>query len=263
MFDPDGIQVQNTSLSNIITINKVPEFEAEVYILDDEKDYNKYIKDIEKEVRQSFEYRQFINYLRENMNMNRCAFIKGVSNEETYSIKIEIHHYPFTLRDICEIVYNKRVYYRESVDLEMVTKEVIELHYKLMVGLIPLSETVHQLAHNGRLFIPVDKVFGRYNLFVEYYHNFIDDNMMETLEKIEKYTENNKLDNLSIIDQNRINYNITDNDYKLPKLNTVTDKMIEQIESIKNNNYILPSIDDTKQLKDNKMAKNPLIFFNE
>lgn len=261
MIDPDGIQIQESNLPDIIKIREVPEFETEVYNLEDDKDYDHFVKDVEKEVRKSFEYRALIKYLRENMGMNKCSFLKGVSNEETFDIKIEIHHYPFTLRDIVEIVFRKRCYYRESLNLEMVTKEVMELHYKLIIGLIPLSETVHQLAHSGRLFIPVNNVLGRYDLFVELYKPFCEPEQLETLERIQKYSEeNSNILNTTIIDQNRITYEVKDNRFALPQFNTITDNMISQIEAIKANNYMLPTINTQPQIEEKKEIVCPIIW---
>ena len=147
MIDPDNIQIQQANLPDIIKIREIPTFEFQVYNLEDDKEYEHYIKDIEIQVRRSFEYRQFIKYLRENMNMNKCAFLKGVSNEESFDIKIEIHHYPFTLRDIVEIVYRKRSYYNESITVQMVAKEAMQLHYKLF----------HRKIQDRILFDHVDK----------------------------------------------------------------------------------------------------------
>lgn len=266
MIDPDNIQITENNLPDHINIRNVPYFETEVYDLDDDKDINHYFKDIEKEVRQSFEYREFIKYIRENMNMDKCAFINGVSNQESFDIKIEIHHYPFSLRDITEIVYKKRAYYNESIDIEMVAKEVMELHYKLLIGLIPLSETVHELVHNGRLFIPSDVVMGRYNIFVDYYKPFCAPEQLEVLERIEKYSEEKTsyLYNTSVIEENRVQYNVTDEKYKLPEFQTITDNMIHQLESIKANNYLLPTVEDKvmepPQLK--QPAECPLEFLD-
>lgn len=252
MIDPDGIQIQKINLPDLINIKEVPEFDIEIYNLEDDKEYEQYIKDIEKEARKSFEYRAFIKYLRENMDMNKCSFIKGVSNDETFDIKIEIHHYPFSLRDIVEIVYRKRSSYNESLNVQMVTKEVMELHYKLLIGLIPLSETVHQLAHSGRIFIPVDRVLGRYNLFLDYYKPFCDPQQLETLERIEKYTiENSDVLDTTIIEQNRVRYNVTPDRFALPEFNHITDNMINQINAIKDNNYLLPTV-QSLECKDNK-----------
>lgn len=260
MIDPDGLQIEQTNLTNYINIKQVPEFDTICYNYEDDKDYDKFIKDVEASVRRSFEYRAFIKYLRENMEMNKCAFLKGVTNAETFDIKIEIHHYPFSLRDICEIVFRKRSYYGESLFRQMVAKEVMILHYKLMVGLIPLSETVHELAHAGRLFVPVDRVMGRYLVFVDVYKPFCDPEQLETLERIEKYSREQISDifDTTILEQNNVVYNITDNRYALPQFNTITDNMINQIEAIKSNNYMLPTVkENPPQLVNN--LKEPIV----
>lgn len=254
MIDPDNIQIELSNLPNIIRINNVPKFETEIYNLEDDKDYKSYITDIEHEVRKSFEYKNFIRYLREKMSMDKCAFLKGVSNSETFDIKIEIHHYPFTLRDVCEIVFRKRSYYNEPLIMRMTAKEVMILHYRLMIGLISLSETVHELYHSGRLFIPVDTVIGRYKLFIDYYKPFCEPEQLETIERIEKYTEEktNDILNTTILEQNKVLYDIKDNNYALPQFNEITNNMINQIEAIKNNNYLLPTINDSNYIKDEK-----------
>ena len=260
MIDPDGIQIQESNLPSNISILKVPEFETEIYNLEEEKDYKNYIKDVEREVRRSFEYRQMVKFLRD-IGMDKCAFLKDVSTGETFDIKIEIHHYPFSLHDIVEIVMRKRNYYKESLDVEMVAKEVMELHYKTMIGLIPLSETVHELVHASRLFIPVDRVFGRYNLFVDYYKPFCDPEQLDTLERIEKYTkEHSHLLNTTIIDMNKVNYDVKDTSYQLPDVSGEIGKLVDRMETIKNNNYILPTVDEVQKLEGPTIPEKPITF---
>ena len=267
MIDPDGLQISTINNGNTINIisKEIYPCDIECYCLEDDKEYKKFIDDIEKNVRRSFEYRKFIEYLRENMNMNQCSFLKGITNEDTYSIKIEIHHYPFTLHDIVDIVIRKRLYYKESVTVQMCSKETMELHYKLLVGLIPLSETVHKLAHNGRLFIPVDKVIGRYNLFVDYYKPFCTTEQLETLERIEKYSyeQQSKILDTTILNQNTVSYDIKDNNYVLPNINNISNNMIQQIKNIKDNNYVLPNVNDIKLIEDNKEKIKSVVSFDE
>ena len=261
MIDPNNIQIQNNNLSSIINVTKVNPFDGgeNCYDLNDDKDYERYIKDIEKYIRHSYEYRKFINFLKDNMGMNKCAFLKNVSNAETYDIKIELHHYPFTLRNIVEIVYRKRAYYKEYLSVFMVAKEVMELHYKMIIGLIPLSETVHQLAHKGRLFIPIDKVSGRYNIFVDLYKPFIDPELLDSLSLIEKATyEHSDINDTTIIEQNRVYYNIKDNQYILPPTKKISDTMYNQIKLIKENNFLLPNINDKKE-NDDRINLNELV----
>ena len=78
-----------------------------------------------------------VKFLRENIGMNRCSFYENVNNVDTFKIKIHIHHEPLTLFDITKIVFTKRQYNHENLDEEMTSKEVMLLHFNLLVGLIP------------------------------------------------------------------------------------------------------------------------------
>lgn len=176
--------------NNVVSIpSDVQDFEFEDYDLMDDKDREKYIADLERHIRSSFEYRQMVQYLREYMNMNSCAFIPNISNETNRKIKIELHHSPFTLRDICCVILNKRMKNVEMLTIESVAYEVMFVHYSLMVGLIPLSETVHELVHSQYLFIPTNKVYGYYKAFVNSYKDYIDEELLDKLAQLEKLTE--------------------------------------------------------------------------
>lgn len=262
MIDPDNIQIQKNNLSSTITViaKEIQPCDIQVYCLEDEKEMEKFIRDVESQVRRSFEYKEFIKYLREGFYMDSDAFLEDVSNRESYGIKIELHHYPFSLRDIVEIVIRKRKYYNESMELQMVAKEVMELHYKLMIGLIPLSQTVHELAHSSRLFIPVDKVLGRYNLFVEYYRPFCSTQQLEVLSRIEKYSEEleNPVLNTNILEQNHLTYQINDTNYRLPDSDSINVAMLEQMSRIKENNYMLPSIQEINMIEEK--LESPIRF---
>jgi len=266
MIDPDNIIIVDKNQTNTLKLNNIPEYDFLVWDLEDDKDLKKFYTTIEKEVRGSFEYREMIQYLRNNYNMNECSFIK-VSNKDNFNIKIEIHHYPFTLYDIVLIVYRKRIYYQESLDVQMVAKEVTMLHYKLLVGLIPLSKTVHQLVHDGKLFIPVYNVLGRYRVFVDIYKPFCEPEQLETLERIERYSQDEShLHNTSILDQNMIDISTTNTRYQIPDFVRIESTMYERIDTIKKNNYKLPTLEDYQELdrKDNPNERRsiikPLIF---
>lgn len=164
--------------ANVMVINDIPIYDTEDYDLFNEKDFKKYIDDIERMVRSSKEYRDYIQYLRLYMDMNASAFMKNVTNIDTTKIKIEIHHTPFTLFDITLTVFNKRSRLSQSLDIEMVAKEVAYLHYFLYVGLIPLSKTEHKLVHNQALFIPLNLVLGKFEDFIEMYNKDIPEDAM-------------------------------------------------------------------------------------
>lgn len=191
MRDPDSI-VKTYELSDppaIIEMHDIPEYNLYDYDLNDEKSFKKYMFAVEKCVRTSFEYKEFIKFLREYMDMNQCAFYSKVSNADTPKIRIEIHHEPLSLYDICLIVYNKRVAFNEPLDEEYVAKEVMYLHYNLMVGVIPLAETVHQLVHAQYLFVPTTAVLGKYREFIDRYKPYMLPEQIDVLEHIEEATK--------------------------------------------------------------------------
>lgn len=244
MIDPDNIILAKRNEVSTITLPDVPQFEGVIWDLDDPKDLNRYFKTVERQVRNSFEYRDMIYFIKNNYDMDQCAFIQ-YDPSDTYNISIEVHHYPFTLFDIVVIVYKKRNYYGEAIDTTMMAKECTILHYKLLVGLIPLSKTVHQLVHDSKLFIPVNNVFGNWRQFVELYKDFCDEEQLETLNRIERYSfEQSELHNTSILDRNNISYNIANDRYRLPNLENMQDRMINRVIEIKKNGYRLPTLED-------------------
>lgn len=244
MIDPDNIILAKRNEVSTITLPDVSQFEGVIWDLDDPKDLNRYFKAVERQVRNSFEYRDMIYFIKNNYDMDQCAFIQ-YDPSDTYNISIEVHHYPFTLFDIVVIVYKKRNYYGEAINTAMMAKECTILHYKLLVGLIPLSKTVHQLVHDSKLFIPVDNVFGNWRQFVELYKDFCDEEQLETLNRIERYSfEQSELHNTSILDKNNISYNIVNDRYRLPNLENMQDRMVNRVIEIKKNGYRLPTLED-------------------
>ena len=204
-FVPNDIDV-------VVIPNNIPEFSVQDYDMFDEKDAAKYIKDLERFVRQSLEYKQMVQYLREYMNMRNCAFLPNVSNEFTPKIRIEIHHSPMTLYEICSIIIKKRMSLGESLNIEAVAYEVLYIHYCLMVGLIPLSETVHELVHNQYIYVPANRVYGYYKAFVAQYHEYIEPELLDKLNMVEKIAQDQIYnDYMQILEKKYIAVDMGDN----------------------------------------------------
>lgn len=219
---------------NIIKMSDIPEFDYEDYNLLDDKDLEKFFSDVEKICRNSFEYKEYIKYLRENMGMNECSFYENVNNIETTKIKIHIHHHPFTLYDIVTIVYRKRVAMGENVDAEMVAKEVMYLHYNLLVGLIPLAETPHELVHNSLLFIPLSKVLGHFKDFANMYIEFIPQELLEILDRNIEYSDKyDEYENNRILEKNYVYIDLSDEHQGLPTYEELIQIMNNKIKEIK------------------------------
>ena len=113
---------------------------------------------------------------------------------------IEIHHAPFDLYTIVGIVLKKWEAQHDGVINEnMVAKEVMQLHYQGLIGLIPLSVTVHELVHDGKLIVPLNCVFGRFVEFTNRYYEWIDDDLMTMLNENIELTEKMKPEDMTIL----------------------------------------------------------------
>jgi len=176
--------------------------------LDDEKQWTKFIKAVESVTRRSVELKDYIKYLKEELDLDNCHFFKNMSIEN--GIDIELHHSPFTMYDICSIVARKRIRLNESVTTFMVANEVVEAHYKNIIGLVPLSKTVHELVHSGKVFVPPTLVFGDITKFLKLYAKDISIDMLDKLKSILTITpdEANKINRI-------LNVNMKVNDYQL------------------------------------------------
>ena len=221
-FVPNDVDV-------VVIPNEIPVYSAQDYDLFDEKSMTKYMKDLERFVRQSLEYKQMVQYLREYMNMRNCAFLPNVTNEYTPKIRIEIHHSPMTLYEICSVIIKKRMSNGESMDIEAVAFEVLYVHYCLMVGLIPLSETVHELVHNQFIYVPANRVYGYYKAFVQQYHDYIDAELLDKLNTVEKIAQDQVYnDYMQILEKKYIAVEMGDNS-QLDQLGATRDMLKERL----------------------------------
>lgn len=237
MRNPDNMGEVFVNDTTLISMDEVPECITEDYDLFDDKEFKKYIADCKSICRGSREYKKMIAFLKENMDMRKCSFFENVGSYGLGSkVKIEIHHTPYTIEDIIRIVIKKRMAFRESVEIELTAKEVMYLHYNLMVGLIPLCETVHDLVHNNYIFVPNDKVFGKFREFTNLYYDFIDPEVLDDFDKTEEMTNTCNNDNHNILLARNYIYIDLHGEYKLPKLQDVKDLLKGSIDRVRSEN---------------------------
>lgn len=185
------------------------------YMIVNDKDKVKLIKTIERIVRGSIEYKQYIKFLKDEIDMTCCSFFNNV-NSETPRVRLEIHHEPFTLFDITNIVLTKYIDEELPINPLMIAEEVMLLHYRNMVGLIPLSTTVHGLVHDGRLVIPLQCVYGAYTSFIDEYFKYIPEDVLNALQaKIELSKDIQKVDT-SILNKRYVYLDVEG--FTLPKI---------------------------------------------
>lgn len=246
--------------AQVMVMDNIPDYDVDDYDLFNEKDFKKYIDDIERLVRSSREYREFVQYLRKYMDMNSSVFLKNVNNIETAKIKIELHHTPFTLYDIVLTVFNKRSRTRESLDVTMVAKEVAYIHYFLYVGLIPLSKTEHKLVHNQALFVPINLVLGKYDEFIEMYKQDIPEDAMSRYNTYKELTANyNQAMNIQVLEINPTYLQMPGSDslgaYSLPQLQQVMSVTQNTLSQLTQKHSHVYNLEDNKYDNNQKMIK--------
>lgn len=186
-----SVSYDKSSNIEVVVMKDVPEMEYKVSVATDNEKV-RLIKKIERIVRSSGEYRDYISFLRQNVNMDACAFFNNVTKQTNRKIKIEVHHAPLTLYDIVKIVVEKYIQTGEQLDDLLIAEEVTKIHYNNRVGLIPLSKTLHEVVHSSdKLTIPMYMIFGNYTKFLREYEEYWKDDKSIT-QKIETMIKRTK-----------------------------------------------------------------------
>lgn len=176
------------NISNYVKTQKLdtPDLMEYTVSVSSDKERQKFVNRVKSIVRDSFEYKDYINFCKTKMDLNKCIFYNNVTNDGTKKgrISIEIHHEPFTLHDIVNVVLQKFLDEGLPINDLLIAEEVLELHYANEVGLVPLSKTAHQVVHNStKLIVPLNMVYGEYSRFLDKYEPYIDEELYEKLEK--------------------------------------------------------------------------------
>lgn len=168
---------------------------------------------IEKEVRGSFEYRKYINYMKTELDLTKCALLPGIDCSEG-AASLEFHHYPMNLYEITETIGNQMLETLaedEKLSCFDIAERVMEEHYRGNIGLIPLTKTLHDMAHNKSIIIPISKVNGDYKKFMKKYSSNISEDIKDRIKDAELNSESDesKLFNETKLEKNITTFNIT------------------------------------------------------
>jgi hypothetical protein len=184
---------QNKNKVDVMKLKNICVPEKEEKDFTDQKVLTKFIKGVEKLVRSSPEYKNYIAFLKNELDLTKCSFFRNIDINEIKKVGLEFHHYPFTLYDISYIVFNHILLNNNVRSMYispfLIANEVTRLHYENLIGLVPLTKTIHELAHNGSIFIPLNYVNGNYSKFYEENQKYIPENMtnyIAILEKLDK-----------------------------------------------------------------------------
>lgn len=155
--------------------------------IDDEKELFKFIKNVEKIIRSTPEYKEWTDYLRNVIGVNECQITGEIHSEA----KSDIHHHPISLYAMCKAYTKKHI--EDNIEFTSldIANIVMEKHFELKVGFISLLKSIHEKYHNGYIKLPMSLVHGDYRYFI--------DNMMGYLDEDE---QNSILEKLSINETN-------------------------------------------------------------
>jgi hypothetical protein len=193
----------------------VRDFDSQTAYITEEDLDSKTLKYIERQVRNSYEYRSYIKYLKEELDLTKCALLPSIDTKEI-AVGLEFHHFPFTLYDITETIAKNII--DESEDKIASTidiaERVISEHYQNNIGLVPLTKTIHEMAHNNSIYIPMKSINGNYKKFISDYSKYIDDALLDKVEATEMYNNSDSAQefNKEKLRKRIINYDIRYND---------------------------------------------------
>lgn len=137
----------------------------------------KFIKNCERLIRISVEYRYWREYIKDVLQMNSCF----LTNENSEECTVEIHHHIPSLFTIVKAVTNKKISEQKEFCTFDICLEVMKLHFENKIGYVCLVKTLHEKFHNGFLEIPIDLVQGNYSIFLNEYERYLDPEDLDTI----------------------------------------------------------------------------------
>ena len=167
----------------------------------EEKILKQYIRNIERLVRTSPEYKNWLTFVHGVLGMNYMCYQSG---ETTITCNIHLHHHPLTLYDYVVICIENSNHF----DTFQIAEEVMALHFTNSVGFIPLCSTVHEKYHNQALNIPIELVEGDWCTFVEENKSRIPEYMINTIEVMSSVNLDNVSDTWFMRQKNYIDVNV-------------------------------------------------------
>ena len=164
---------------------------------ENETEYTKFIRNCEKHVRGSLEYKQWRNYIIDVLGIHTCM----ITEERMDQCTIELHHHLPSLFTVVKSIINKKIEQEQEFSTFDIALETIELHFKNKIGYVTLIKSLHEKFHNGFLTIPIQLIRGDFKSFLSEYSEYMDDDDLEVIDQRLSITESNcswSKDNYSI-----------------------------------------------------------------
>lgn len=152
----------------------------------DDQATKRFIKNTEKMIRMSNDYKAYIAQIKNVFTLTKDNILSNITDSEA---SIEMHHYPFSLYDIVDAVMSTHIMDDKQFTSFSLADEILQLHFDHKIGLVPLSITTHELAHDGEIFLRKDQIFGQYEEFAKIYDKGIAIDLKEKMKRIAEETK--------------------------------------------------------------------------
>lgn len=148
-------------------------FYKDIDYFQDEVLYTKFVKNCERMIRTSKDYKVFISFIKNVLGFNFCMAQSQISDKDA---TVEMHHGPiFTLYDITSVILNKFIKTGKKINSFRITDAVINEHFAMRVQVVMLAVTNHEAFHNRDLFLNVRQGIGNLTSFIDMYVDCLDD----------------------------------------------------------------------------------------
>jgi len=171
--------------------DKNPQLESEYYIQPFTtkkivgRDWDNFIKSVKLMVRTSEEYKEFINYVKTYQGLKYCSFLGNIDDCEG-EVTIEIHHTPLTIHEVIEVIAGHLIMEKKPITTYDIAHITMEEHFLQNVGVVPVSKTMHELIHDGKINVNIDQVFGNISRFLQKYSKGVDPSLIRRVESFIK-----------------------------------------------------------------------------
>lgn len=144
---------------------------------ENETEFKKFIRNCEKLMRGSLEYKLWKDYIITILGIGECMLTEESINECT----VEVHHHIPSLFVLIKALVSKKLIKQEEFSTFDISIEAMNLHYMNKVGYAVLVKALHERFHNGVLQIPIHVIKGDYKYFINNFSDFLDEDDLEVL----------------------------------------------------------------------------------
>lgn len=164
--------------------------------------YKAFVKDVERMVRTSGDYKAFVNWMKNVLGINFCQVSSKIIDGDA---TIEMHHGPiFTLFDYTAVILNHMLMSGEKVSTFRVASRVIDEHFAGRVQVVMLAVTNHEAISNRDLFLNVRQGIGNVDGFIKKYAAALDDEQKYKIWAYINFSKTNETFDTGILDTKNV-----------------------------------------------------------